>query len=284
MTAVAKTCPKCHRRIEGVPQPRHRLACGDSRDEGLVLRLLDDGHGGTERVRMVWTDPPFGVVIVGGNHALSREERLELGGKTIQNDNLSHEDLASLLRGALGLAARMCLPGASWYVAAPSGELLGIFFDVLRELQVWRHSLVWLKNSLVLGRCDFHYRHETILYGWVPGGAHYWCGRRDLDSIHEFDRPSRSEDHPTMKPVALVAFHIECSSEQGWLVLDPFCGSGTTLVACQQTGRRGRGVELDPKYADVIRRRMTRLLRERGLAAGPGALDDAQPADQASAG
>lgn len=256
MTA-AVSCPRCGKAARGVPQPRHKVVCGDSTDPKTFELLLGD-----ERIQMVWTDPPYGVKYVGSDN--SRE--------MIQNDDLDEAGLLDLLQRAFGLAVQHCRLGAAWYVAAPSGPKMYAFCAALHKLGIWRQTLAWVKQSLVLGHSDFHYRHEAVFYGWVPGAAHYWCGRRDLDSVNEVDRPSRSSEHPTMKPVALVAQHIECSSERGWLVCDPFSGSGTTLIACAQTGRTARCAELDPKYVDVIRRRFTRLAAEQGIAAGSGAL------------
>lgn len=255
---AARRCPKCSAALSGAPKPRHLVACGDSRDLAVWALLFADG----QLARMVWTDPPYGVQYVGVDG--SRE--------MIQGDDLDEAGLSDMLRRAFGAAVVRCQPGAAWYVAAPPGPLFWVFGGVLREFGTWRHTIAWVKDALVLGRCDFHYRHEAVFYGWVPGGPHHWCGRRDLDTVHQFDRPRKSGDHPTMKPVALVAHHVTCSSEPGWVVADPFAGSGTTLAACVQTGRVFRGIEIDPKYVDVIRRRFAAMAAERGIAAGPGAL------------
>lgn len=237
----------------------HRLVCGDSTSEEAWAALLPDG----ERLQMVWTDPPYGVAYVGKT----------ADALTIQNDALDEEQLLSFLQGALGAAAQHSMAGASWYVAAPPGPLFHVFGTVLKDLGVWRHTLVWAKDRFVLGRCDYHYRHEAVFYGWVPGAAHYFIDDRTQDSVHDIPRPSVSADHPTMKPVALVQKHIENSSKRGWLVGEPFGGSGTTLLACAQTGRIARLIELDPHYCDVIRRRWTTWAREHGQDPGPGALD-----------
>jgi len=133
--------------------------------------------------------------------------------------------------------------------------------------------LIWVKHSLVMGRSDYHYRHEPIFYGWVPGAAHYFVDDRTQDSVLEFDRPGRSADHPTMKPVALVAKCIENSSKPGWIVGEPFGGSGTTLIACAQTGRVARLIELDPRYVDVIRRRWTKWAKQNNRPVGTGGLE-----------
>ena len=200
----------------------HRLLCGDSTDPASFERVL-----GGERADLVWTDPPYGVSYVGGT-----DDAL-----TIQNDELQGEDLERFLGAALTPSAAACKPGASWYVAAPAGPNFLPFARVLTDLGVWRQTLVWLKDALVLGRSDFHYRHEAIFYGWTPGAAHHPPPGRDQDTIWECPRPKASPDHPTTKPTARVVRAIENSSNRGALVLDPFCGSGTTVFSRPLTRR-----------------------------------------------
>ena len=223
---------------------RHRLMCGDSTRADHTEAL-----GGGHLADMVWTDPPYGVSYVGGNHALPPEKR---GGLTIENDSLDDDGLTQFLREALSLAAGACRAGASWYVAAPPGPLHQCFSTVLKELGIWRQTLNWVKSSMVLGRSDYHYKHEPIFYGWKEGAAHAWHSDRKQTTVLEFDKPARNGEHHTMKPVALVAYCIENSSAPGECVLDPFGGSGTTLIACEQLGRRALLMELDPIYCDVI--------------------------------
>ncbi|MEZ6017536.1 MAG: DNA methyltransferase, partial [Planctomycetota bacterium] len=218
----------------------HRLLCGDSTDAASYERVLGD-----ERADLVWTDPPYGVSYVGGT-----DDAL-----TIQNDELQGDDLEGFLRDALTPAAAACKPGACWYVAAPAGPNFLPFAQVLSDLGIWRQTLVWVKDSLVLGRSDYHYRHEALFYGWTPGAAHQPPPTRDRDTIWECPRPKASPDHPTTKPTALVVRAIENSSKRGAIVLDAFCGAGTTILAAEQTKRRARGIELDSKYCDVIVRR-----------------------------
>lgn len=245
----------------------HRLVCGDSRDPAVWAQLLPGG----ERLQLVWTDPPYGVSIAGGPKD-ARNARFA-SGDTIANDDLNADELQVFLRAAFAVLFASTAPGAAWYVAAPAGPLFGVFGAELSALDVWRHTLVWVKQHFVFGRCDYHYRHEAIFYGWTPGAAHYFVDDRTQDSVLEFDRPSRSPEHPTMKPVALVRKCIENSSKPGWLVGEPFGGSGTTLIACAESGRVARVIELAPRYCDVIRRRWTRYAREAGIDPGPGALD-----------
>lgn len=218
----------------------HRVVVGDSTDTGAFEALM-----GQETASCVWTDPPYGVAYVG-----KTKDAL-----TIENDRMNVDALTDFLRASLGITLTYTKPGAGWYVAAPHGPI-GIAFSVaLSELDVWRHSLVWAKDSLVMGRADYHYRHEPLYYGWTPGGAHDWFGDRKQTTVLEFPRPKRNAEHPTMKPVDLVAYCLNNSAPRGGIVLDPFAGSGSTLMACEYTGRKARVIELDPRYADVICRR-----------------------------
>ena len=218
----------------------HRVVCGDATDVGAFHALL-----GGDRADSVWTDPPYGVDYVGKT----------ADALTIQNDAQSAGDLEDFLRGSLGATSSAVKPGGSWYVAAPSGDLFHTFGTVLLELGVWRHTLVWVKDAFVMGRADYHYRHESIFYGWQPGGPHDWFGGRDKDTVLEVPRPRSSREHPTMKPIELVARCLNNSAPRGGVVLDPFGGSGSTLMACEYTGRKARLIELDPRYVDVICRR-----------------------------
>jgi site-specific DNA-methyltransferase (adenine-specific) len=216
---------------------QHRIICGDGTSVDTYKNLL-----GEELVDMVWTDPPYGVSYVGGT-----EDHL-----TIVNDNLKTDELESFLRDAFTAIFSFTKPGACWYVASPSGNNFQSFSIPLSELDVWRHTLVWVKDSLVLGRADYHYRHESIFYGWTPGGAHQTPPDRKQDSVWEIARPKVNKEHPTMKPIELITRSINNSSRMNDLVLDGFGGSGSTLIACEQTKRKARLVELDPKYCDVI--------------------------------
>ena len=246
----------------------HRVMCGDSTELASWEKLLEG-----EKLQAVWTDPPYGVGVVGGDTSLSHEERRRRGGLEIANDALSPDELREFLRSAFDALLASCKPGACWYVAAPPGPLNYEFATVLRDLEVWRWTLIWVKNRFCFGRADYHHRHEMVFYGWVPGAAHYFVDDRTQDTVFEFPRPSKSPDHPTMKPISLVVQHVENSSKPGWIVGDPFGGSGTTLMACAQTGRVCRTIELDPRYVDVIRRRYTTWALANDLDPGTGALE-----------
>lgn len=230
---------------------RHTVICGDATDASVFERLLQ----GTD-INMVWTDPPYGVAVVGGPRALSSTERKQQGGLEIQNDAMSVGDLKDFLTSALSVALIATRPGACWYVASPGVTPMRAFADVLDDLGIYRHTLIWAKDSFVLGRADYHYQHEIIFYGWTPGAAHTWNGGRKQDSILKIDRPKQNKDHPTMKPVELIRRCIENSSNPDENILDPFAGSGSTLLAAEATGRIGYGIELDPRYVDVIVRRL----------------------------
>ena len=242
----------------------HRLACGDSTDAAAWAALLL-----SERLQAVWTDPPYGVSYVGKT----------ADALTIENDRVSDQGLAELLRGSLGAAMEHSEPGAPYYVAAPAGPKGMPFAQVLHSLGLFRQRLIWVKDAFVLGHSDYHYRHEDIYYGFVPAkgrlgrGGKGWYGDNAQQSVFEVPRPKRSTEHPTMKPVALIQQQLENSSQHGWLVGDPFGGSGSTLIAAAASGRRARLLELDPRYCDVIRRRWTRWAAEHEHDPGPGALD-----------
>ncbi len=225
----------------------HRLLCGDSTNAEDMAALMDD-----QRAQMVFTDPPYGVAVASrtGTRGVSSAEARKFGAG-ISNDEIDIPKLRSFLRASLTLAMEYSRPGAVWYVCAPHGPVGLPFSEVLGELEIWRSSIVWVKNTLVLGRADYHYRHEPIYYGWVPGAAHKALADRSQTSVWEIDRPQRSPEHPTMKPTALVELAVKNSSEDGWAVLDPFSGSGTTIIACEQLGRRCYAMELEPKYVDV---------------------------------
>lgn len=243
----------------------HRLMCGDSTSPTDLDRLMAG-----KKADMVWTDPPYGVAIVGGNRGLSPEERKAKGGKEIQNDSLTHSELTQFLRDSLGNACEQTKLGGVWYVAAPPGNLFQCFSIPLTDLGIWKHTLVWVKDSLVMGRADYHYRHEAIFYGWKPGAAHREPPDRKQDTVWEIPRPKRNAEHPTMKPVELIERAINNSSGYGELILDPFGGSGSTLIAAHQTNRIAYLMELDPHYCDVICARYQKLTGTKPVAESTG--------------
>jgi len=242
---------------------KHRLLCSDATVPESLARLM-----GRERADVLWTDPPYGVDYVGKTaRAL-----------TIAGDR--KESLRELLEGAFGAAGEVLAPGAAIYVCHPAGPLQLEFLSAFVG-QGWqlRQTLVWVKDQMVLGHADYHYRHEPIAFGYAPGpgrrgrGGRGWYGANDQDTVLEVPRPSASREHPTMKPVELIRRCLANSSPPDGVVLDPFSGSGSTLVACELLGLKGRGVELDPRYCDVIIRRYEELTgQEARLAERDGPL------------
>lgn len=214
---------------------RHRLYVGDFQD-GLD-RLMAG-----EKADMFFTDPPYGVDYVG-----KTEEAL-----VIENDSMKGAVFFDFLLLAFKAMHAHIKVGGAWYICAPAGELETTFRNALAGSPLTlRQCLVWVKQHFVMGRMDFHWRHESILYGWESGGDHYHVDRK-RDTVWEVDRPAASRDHPTMKPVELVEKALDCSSRKGELVADLFLGSGTTLIAAEKNGRTCYGSELSPRYADVI--------------------------------
>ena len=216
----------------------HRLVCGDSTKAEDVGRVCKEGEAD-----MWLTDPPYNVAYEGSN------------GLTIQNDSMEDVKFREFLRTAFGHAEKTLKPGAPFYIFHADSEgynFRGACHDI--GLRV-RQCLVWKKNALVLGRQDYQWIHEPCLYGWKEGGPHPWYADRSQTTVMEFNKPKKNDVHPTMKPVEMLVYLLQNSSKRGDVVLDTFGGSGSTLIACEQTGRVCRTVELDPRYCDAIRRR-----------------------------
>jgi DNA modification methylase len=217
----------------------HRLMCGDSTSADDVAKLMAG-----ETADIIWTDPPYGI-----DYSGKTKDSL-----TILNDALTPEQTRALVATALALAPLRA--GGAFYVASPSGDLELFFRLALEDAKLpLRQVICWVKDRFVLGRQDYHWRHESILYGWRDGAAHYFADDRTQDTVWEIARPAQSREHPTMKPVELVARALRNSSLPGQIVYDPFSGSGTTVLAAEQTGRRARAMELDPRYVAVAIRR-----------------------------
>lgn len=197
------------------------------------------------QAKLLVTDPPYNVDYQGGT-----EEKLK-----IMNDSMEDELFREFLSSSFNASKDYLESGASFYIWYASKEHIN-FEKALNDagLRV-RQQLVWVKNNLVLGRHDYHYKHEPCLYGWKDGASHNWYSDRKQTTVLEFDKPMRNGLHPTMKPVELIGYLINNSSKKGDVVLDVFGGSGTTLMACEQSERKCRMMELDPKYCDVIIKR-----------------------------
>lgn len=254
----------------------HRLLCGDSTEPTALAKLMAG-----ETADLLLTDPPYNVEYVG-----KTKDAL-----TIQNDRMGGAAFLEFLTAAFSAVNEFLRPGGAFYIWHADSE--GYNFRTAVKNIGWkvRQCLIWNKNSFVMGRQDYQWKHEPCLYGWKDGAAHYFVDDRTqstvfedkgvdfkklkkeelvqlLQNIHaakvsttviDCDRPSRSEEHPTMKPVKLLALQIRNSSRMGEIVLDPFGGSGSTLIACEKLGRKARLVELDPKYCDVILCRWEKL-------------------------
>jgi len=232
---------------------RHTLVCGDSTDAGSWSSL------GEKRGECCWTDPPYGVDYKGS--AGKRRSG-------IKNDKPA--DLPALLSGVFKVLMEKLQPGSPVYIAHPANPVLASVFlqQVADSGLLAKQTLIWVKSTLVLSGSDYHYRHEPILYCFTPGErrgrrSSGWHGDDAQNSVFEVDRPSKNVEHPTMKPVELVVAMVRNSAARGGLVLEPFGGSGTTLVACESIERSCYAVELDPRFAQVIIERWEKLTGEK---------------------
>lgn len=233
----------------------HRLLCGDSTKREDVERVMAG-----EKAELVWTDPPYGVNY---GEKLERANPIAHRVRTIENDDLPSDELEAFLRTTLSNVSDVCISGAAIYVACPPGTPLPALISSFAGSGFkFRLGLVWLKDQIVLSRADYHFKHENILYGWKPDGAHYFTSDRTQSSVFEYPRPKSSEEHPTMKPVELIQHMIRNSSERGDIVIDVFGGSGSTMLACENEKRICRMVELSPNYCAVILERMSTAFPE----------------------
>lgn len=224
---------------------RHRLMCGDSTDASQVAKLL----GGTN-IQLYLTDPPYNVAY-GYDGAATEGHRKD--GLVVLNDKMDNDKFEEFLTNAFNAANANMEKGASFYIFHSDGYSYWFRKALINTVDLeLRENLIWVKNSMVLGRQDYQWRHEPCLYGWKKGSRHNWFSDRKQTTVMEFDRPTKSVEHPTMKPIPLFAYLIQNSSQEGWNVYDSFGGSGTTIMACEQLGRNGFSMELDPHYCDVI--------------------------------
>lgn len=220
----------------------HRLVCGDATDPKSYELLMADAQA-----NMVFTDPPYNV-----DYANSAKDKMRGKDRPILNDNLG-DGFYDFLLAALTPMLERCA-GAT-YIAMSSSELDTLQSSFRAAGGKWSTFIIWAKNTFTLGRADYQRQYEPILYGWPEGENRHWCGDRDQGDVWNIKKPQKNDLHPTMKPVELVERAIRNSSRPGDIVLDPFGGSGTTLIAAEKTGRIGWLIELDPKYVDVIVRR-----------------------------
>lgn len=228
----------------------NRLMCGDCRQKKDVIALMNG-----RKADMLLTDPPYNVEYEGGT-----DDRL-----TIQNDSMENDLFLRFLKTVFDIMASILKPGGSFYVfhADSEGEN---FRRSIREagLKI-AQCCIWVKDTLVMGRQDYQWQHEPCLYGWKTGAAHFWNSDRKQTTIWKFDKPRASRLHPTMKPIALMAYPICNSSKHGDIIVDLFSGSGSTIMACQQTDRIGYAMEIDPKYVAASVRRFRAMFPQQSV-------------------
>lgn len=225
----------------------HRLLCGDSTSEADMKKLMAG-----ELADMVFTDPPYNV-----NYGDTAKDKLRSkggakAGRKIMNDNLGDDFEAFLTAACKNMLAHT---KGALYICMSSSELDTLQSAFRNAGGKWSTFIIWAKNTFTLGRSDYQRQYEPILYGWKDGNDRYWCGARDQGHVWFYNKLQKNDLHPTMKPVDLVVRGIKNSSKTLDIVLDPFGGSGSTLIAAEHTGRQARLIELDPKYVDVIVRR-----------------------------
>lgn len=216
---------------------KHRLLCGDCLQSDDVAKLMNG-----RKADCVVTDPPYNVAYTGAT-----EDELE-----IRNDEMTGDDFLMFIRQSFTTMFNVMKPGAPIYVFHADGEGANFRIGFKHAGFKFAQCLIWVKNQFTMGRQDYQWQHEPILYGWKPGSAHTWLSDRKQATIWNFDKPQRNGAHPTMKPVALMAYPIRNSCPQRGIVIDFFLGSGSTIMAAQQTDRICYGMEIDPRYCDVI--------------------------------
>jgi DNA modification methylase len=217
----------------------HKLLCGDATKAEDYKALLGD-----ELVDMTATDPPYNV-----NYANTAKDKMRGKDRPILNDNMG-ADFGAFLQAACQNI--LDVTKGAVYIAMSSSELDTLQAAFRAAGGKWSTFIIWAKNTFTMGRADYQRQYEPILYGWKDGAQHYWCGARDQGDVWHIKKPHKNDLHPTMKPVELMERAVRNSSKTRDIVLDPFGGSGTTLIACEKSGRRARLIELDPKYVDVI--------------------------------
>ena len=226
----------------------HRLVCGSSLEADVVARALGEGV----LADLVLTDPPYNVDYQGKTKKALK----------IENDKMSGSSFRDFLYDFYVNAYAHLRPGGPIYVFHADSEGANFRQALVDAGLKLSQCLVWVKQSFVMGRQDYHWQHEPILYGWKEGAAHTWCADRKQSTVLQFDRPSRNTEHPTMKPLDILEYLLECSSKPNAVVFDGFGGSGSLLIACEKTGRQARVVELDGRYVDVHVVRFVKFMRD----------------------
>lgn len=239
----------------------HRVMCGDATNAEDMKKLC-----GSTLVDLTLTDPPYNVNIgLKGEAYEKREDSNRFKNRKLLNDNLSDAEFLKFLTDAFQNMHDYSKQGAAIYVFHADSEGYNFrkaFKDAGYDL---KQTLIWMKNSLVLGRQDYQWMHEPILYGWKSGASHSWYGDRKQTTVLKYDRPLKSAEHPTMKPIELCGYLIKNSSKEGDVVLDPFGGSGSTMISCEQLNRTCYMMELDPKYVDVIIERYEKFTGQKAV-------------------
>ena len=248
----------------------HRLLCGDATKADDYTTLLGD-----ELVDMTFTDPPYNV-----NYANTAKDKMRGKNRPILNDNLGEGFGAFLVAACQNI---LSVTKGAVYIAMSSSELDTLQSAFRTAGGRWSTFIIWAKNTFTLGRADYQRQYEPILYGWREGTDHFWCGARDQGDVWQIKKPQKNDLHPTMKPVELVERAVRNSSKSRDIVLDPFGGSGSTLIACEKSGRRARLIELDPRYVDVIVRRWQAWTGKQATRVSDGAAFDAALGQAASA-
>lgn len=245
---------------------KHRLMCGDSTDAGSVALLMAG-----EKADMVFTDPPYNVSYSDKNAALNAIGRGNRIQTPINGDNASSDEEAGekLWKPAFANMRQNAASHCSIYCTMPQGGAHMMMMMMASASWQVKHELIWVKNNIVLGRCDYNYRHEPILFGWAE--THKFYGKGEFtQSVWEIPKPQKSDLHPTMKPIALIENALLNSSKEQDIILDLFGGSGSTLIACEQTGRQCRMMELSEHYVDVIVRRWQDFTGDKAILEGDG--------------
>lgn len=222
----------------------HRLLCGDSTQIETFEKLMDG-----KLADMVVTDPPYNVAYEG-----KTKDAL-----TIENDSMGNDDFYKFLYDFYTALTTAVKKGGAIYVWHAPSEVINFGKAMVDAGWLLKQQLIWVKNTMVMGRQDYQWKHEPCLYGWLKGDSHKWYSDRKQTTVIEWDKPQRNGEHPTMKPIGLFSYQIENSSKQGDIVIDAFGGSGTTMVACEQLKRKAYVIEYDPKYCQVIIDRMIKL-------------------------
>ena len=232
----------------------HRLLCGDSTQTDTFEKLMQG-----ELADMVVTDPPYNVALGMETKEQAKARNRRTDGLIIQNDKMSNDDFYTFLYDFYSALSTAVKKGGAIYVWYTSSEVVNFVKALTDAGWLYKQELIWNKTSMIMGRQDYQWKHEPCLYGWLAGDSHKWYSDRKQTTVINFDKPQRNGEHPTMKPIVLFGYQIENSSKQGDIVIDAFGGSGTTMVACEQLKRKARVIEYDPKYCDVIVRRMLKL-------------------------